>query len=92
MCPLLYLHPSGYYAWCKAPDSARDLDDKRLLGSPPRLRSAHSAASSALRSTYFAQLVELHGADVDDAAVVPLKTDQFAVKGDMPKVLQNPRK
>ena len=32
MCRLLDLHPSGYYAWCKAPESERPLDDTRLLG------------------------------------------------------------
>lgn len=37
MCRLLDLHPSGYYAWCKVPESDRALDDKRLLG---RIRQA----------------------------------------------------
>jgi putative transposase len=32
MCRLLDLHPSGYYAWCKTPQSDRALDDQRLLG------------------------------------------------------------
>jgi putative transposase len=26
------VHPSGYYAWLENPDSARSIEDKRLLG------------------------------------------------------------
>ena len=32
MCRVFGLHPSGYYAWLKAPMSARAKDDVRLLG------------------------------------------------------------
>lgn len=32
MCNVLRLHPSGYYAWRKAPESARAIEDRRLLG------------------------------------------------------------
>lgn len=31
MCPVLKLHPSGYYAWLKNPVSTREQEDKRLL-------------------------------------------------------------
>ena len=27
------VHPSGYYAWCTQPESARKIEDRRLLGS-----------------------------------------------------------
>ncbi len=30
MCRVLGVHPSGYYAWCQAPLSARARDDRRL--------------------------------------------------------------
>jgi putative transposase len=29
---MMAVHPSGYYAWLKNPDSARSIEDKRLLG------------------------------------------------------------
>jgi putative transposase len=32
LCQLLEVHPSGYYAWCKAPRSAREIEDERLTG------------------------------------------------------------
>jgi len=32
MCAVLDVHPSGYYAWQKAPQSQREKDDKYLLG------------------------------------------------------------
>ncbi len=32
MCRVLEIHPSGFYAWQKQPDSARAIEDKRLLG------------------------------------------------------------
>jgi len=32
MCRVLAVHRSGYYAWLKEPASARDKDDRRLLG------------------------------------------------------------
>ena len=32
LCKVLDVHPSGYYAWRSAPDSARAIDDRRLLG------------------------------------------------------------
>jgi len=32
MCRVLGVHRSGYYAWLKEPASARDKDDRRLLG------------------------------------------------------------
>lgn len=32
LCRLLDVHPSGYYAWRKAPRSAREIEDDRLTG------------------------------------------------------------
>jgi len=32
MCRVLELHPSGFYAWLKQPESKRAIEDKRLLG------------------------------------------------------------
>ena len=32
LCQVLGVHPSGYYAWCKSPESARATDDRRLRG------------------------------------------------------------
>jgi len=32
LCRMLKVHPSGYYAWCQQPLSARAKDDQRLLG------------------------------------------------------------
>ncbi len=32
LCKTLEIHPSGYYAWLHAPDSARAIEDRRLLG------------------------------------------------------------
>src|SRR5690606_3208011 len=32
MCRVLDVHPSGYYAWRRAPLSARAKDDRRVLG------------------------------------------------------------
>ena len=32
LCRLLEVHPSGYYAWCKVPRSAREIEDERLTG------------------------------------------------------------
>ena len=32
MCQVLKVNRSGYYAWCQEPESARTLEDKRLLG------------------------------------------------------------
>ena len=32
MCRVLEIHPSGFYAWLKQPESKRATDDKRLLG------------------------------------------------------------
>jgi len=32
LCQVLKVHPSGYYAWCAEPRSARAKDDQRLLG------------------------------------------------------------
>ena len=32
LCKMMAVHPSGYYAWLKNPDSARSIEDKRLLG------------------------------------------------------------
>jgi len=32
LCRLLDVHPSGYYAWRKAPRSAREIEDERLTG------------------------------------------------------------
>ncbi len=32
LCRLLDVHPSGYYAWCRAPRSARAIEDERLSG------------------------------------------------------------
>ena len=32
LCRLLEVHPSGYYAWCKTPRSAREIEDERLTG------------------------------------------------------------
>jgi putative transposase len=29
---VLEIHPSGFYAWVKKPESARAIEDKRLLG------------------------------------------------------------
>lgn len=31
MCRVLHVHPSGYYAWRRAPLSARTKDDRRAL-------------------------------------------------------------
>lgn len=39
MCPLLEVSPSGYYAWCKRPPSARARADERLL---LNIRIAHA--------------------------------------------------
>ena len=32
MCRVLGVHPSGYYAWLAQPESARSVEDRRLLG------------------------------------------------------------
>jgi putative transposase len=32
LCQVIGVHPSGYYAWCQAPESARTADDRRLRG------------------------------------------------------------
>lgn len=32
LCKVLDVHPSGYYAWRRAPESARAVEDRRLLG------------------------------------------------------------
>jgi putative transposase len=32
LCSVMQVHPSGYYAWKLQPDSARAMDDRRLLG------------------------------------------------------------
>jgi putative transposase len=32
LCRVMAVHPSGYYAWRAEPESARALDDRRLLG------------------------------------------------------------
>ena len=32
LCQVIGVHPSGYYAWCKSPESARAVDDRRLRG------------------------------------------------------------
>jgi putative transposase len=32
MCRVLEIHPSGFYAWLKQPESPRAKEDKRLLG------------------------------------------------------------
>jgi putative transposase len=32
MCRMLGVHRSGYYAWLKEPASAREKDNRRLLG------------------------------------------------------------
>ena len=32
MCRVLRIHRSGYYAWLKAPESAREKDDRRIVG------------------------------------------------------------
>ncbi|MBY0242802.1 MAG: IS3 family transposase [Burkholderiaceae bacterium] len=32
LCKMLEVHPSGFYAWCLQPESARAKEDKRLLG------------------------------------------------------------
>lgn len=32
MCRVLEIHPSGFYAWLKQPQSRRAIEDKRLLG------------------------------------------------------------
>jgi hypothetical protein len=32
LCRLLEVHPSGYYAWCQTPRSAREIEDERLTG------------------------------------------------------------
>tara|TARA_B110001452_G_scaffold177938_1_gene149289 strand:- start:21 stop:845 length:825 start_codon:yes stop_codon:yes gene_type:complete len=32
MCRVLEIHPSGFYAWLKEPESKRAIEDKRLLG------------------------------------------------------------
>ena len=32
LCRLLEVHPSGYYAWCNVPRSAREIEDERLTG------------------------------------------------------------
>jgi putative transposase len=32
MCRVLEIHPSGFYAWLKQPQSERAIEDKRLLG------------------------------------------------------------
>lgn len=29
---MMEVHPSGFYAWCAAPESQRALEDRRLLG------------------------------------------------------------
>jgi putative transposase len=31
LCRIMGVHPSGYYAWRTEPDSARTVDDRRLL-------------------------------------------------------------
>jgi hypothetical protein len=30
-CTVLQLHPSGYYAWCKVPESARVIDSAGII-------------------------------------------------------------
>ncbi len=32
LCKMMAVHPIGYYAWLGDPDSARSIEDKRLLG------------------------------------------------------------
>ena len=32
LCKMMAVHPSGYYAWCREPESARAIEDRRLLG------------------------------------------------------------
>lgn len=32
LCRRLEVHPSGYYAWCQKPRSAREIEDERLTG------------------------------------------------------------
>jgi putative transposase len=32
LCKMLEVHPSGFYAWCLQPESARAKEDRRLLG------------------------------------------------------------
>jgi putative transposase len=32
LCRMMKVHPSGYYAWCLHPQSARTRDDQRVLG------------------------------------------------------------
>ncbi len=32
LCKMMTVHPSGYYAWCAAPESPRIIEDRRLLG------------------------------------------------------------
>jgi putative transposase len=32
MCRILEIHPSGFYAWLKQPESKQAVEDKRLLG------------------------------------------------------------
>jgi len=41
MCRVLGVSPSGYYAWCKRPASARAQEDQRLLR---KIRTAHAAS------------------------------------------------
>lgn len=31
MCRVLEIHPCGFYAWLKEPESQRTVEDKRLL-------------------------------------------------------------
>ena len=32
MCSVMKVHPSGFYAWKQTPDSARAVENRRLLG------------------------------------------------------------
>jgi putative transposase len=32
LCKMMGVHPSGFYAWSTAPESARAIEDRRLLG------------------------------------------------------------